>query len=585
MTTQECLIFVKGEDKTKSIKSYRYDKDNHLVYVTFDNRKQFSKEYSYNEKDFIIIYFDEIVEIRDEIVFKNGVQITGVCKLQFFSHCDTRYCRICYDFKDSELVKETNIKVIASILNMEDARNSFAYLKEISKVTGLILDGENILEKNYDSIDFIREDSVLASFLSGELRDRKPGNNLPIVYPFGFNLSQKKAVDNALKNSISIIEGPPGTGKTQTILNIIANVVMRGESVAVVSSNNSATENVFEKLKKYSFDFIAAPLGNSANKKSFIESQDDDIPNMCGWLNQEYTTSFLHKRENELDEKLEAQKRLSILSAKYDALKREASYYDEYFKSLSLKGKRNIFAKHISASRILKYIVEYEYIIQANSKISFWKRLYLWVKYRSKISEIKNVSSTEFIACCKSEYYSRALHELNDEIEEIKNKLLDYDFDSKMIEYAEVSKNVFKSYLAKKYLFKFPRKYYNIADLWMNSEEFIDDYPVVLSTTYSLRSSLSNRFVYDYVIVDEASQVDLATGALALSCAKNAVIVGDLKQLPNGVNEEQKVVTDYIFNKYKLSDGYRYSKYSLLSSIVSLITKSYNLRMTPIMFF
>ena len=40
----------------------------------------------------------------------------------------------------------------------------------------------------------------------------------------------------------------------------------------------------------------------------------------------------------------------------------------------------------------------------------------------------------------------------------------------------------------------------------------------------------------DYLIMDEASQVDIAAGALALSCAKNAVIVGDLKQLPNVVD-------------------------------------------------
>lgn len=33
--------------------------------------------------------------------------------------------------------------------------------------------------------------------------------------------------------------------------------------------------------------------------------------------------------------------------------------------------------------------------------------------------------------------------------------------------------------------------------------------------------------------MDESSQVDIATGALAISNANNAVIVGDTKQLPN----------------------------------------------------
>ncbi|MCI5787384.1 MAG: hypothetical protein MR025_08085 [Helicobacter trogontum] len=45
-------------------------------------------------------------------------------------------------------------------------------------------------------------------------------------------------------------------------------------------------------------------------------------------------------------------------------------------------------------------------------------------------------------------------------------------------------------------------------------------------------SSLNmNNALFDYIIIDESSQVDILTGVLALSIAKNAVIVGDKKQL------------------------------------------------------
>ncbi len=37
--------------------------------------------------------------------------------------------------------------------------------------------------------------------------------------------------------------------------------------------------------------------------------------------------------------------------------------------------------------------------------------------------------------------------------------------------------------------------------------------------------------MFDYIIMDESSQVDLITGVLALSVARNAVIVGDLKTI------------------------------------------------------
>jgi very-short-patch-repair endonuclease len=70
--------------------------------------------------------------------------------------------------------------------------------------------------------------------------------------------------------------------------------------------------------------------------------------------------------------------------------------------------------------------------------------------------------------------------------------------------------------------------------------------------------------------MDEASQIDIVTGALALSCAKRAVIVGDLKQLPNVVPNELRKVTDNIFMKAKYKSAYHYANNSILSSIVKL---------------
>ena len=86
-----------------------------------------------------------------------------------------------------------------------------------------------------------------------------------------------------IENQISIIQGPPGTGKTQTILNIIANIILQGKTVLVVSNNNSATANVLEKLTKYDMGFIVASLGNSENKKSFIDEQSIYPQKISSW--------------------------------------------------------------------------------------------------------------------------------------------------------------------------------------------------------------------------------------------------------------------------------------------------------------
>ena len=125
--------------------------------------------------------------------------------------------------------------------------------------------------------------SVLSAYLEGKpFKSIKIDKHKPI-FPFGFNISQKSATEKALTNQISVIEGPPGTGKTQTILNIIANAIINDKTVAVVSNNNSATANVLEKLQKYGVDFIAAYLGNNDNKTKFFAEQNHTYPDMSDW--------------------------------------------------------------------------------------------------------------------------------------------------------------------------------------------------------------------------------------------------------------------------------------------------------------
>ncbi len=61
---------------------------------------------------------------------------------------------------------------------------------------------------------------------------------------------------------------------------------------------------------------------------------------------------------------------------------------------------------------------------------------------------------------------------------------------------------------------------------------------------------MSDQAEFDYLIMDEASQVSIETGALALTCAKNVVIVGDTLQLPNIVTGEDKKKLDAIVAQY-----------------------------------
>ena len=71
--------------------------------------------------------------------------------------------------------------------------------------------------------------------------------------------------------------------------------------------------------------------------------------------------------------------------------------------------------------------------------------------------------------------------------------------------------------------------------------------------------------------MDEASQVSVETGALALSCAKNAIIVGDTMQLPNVVTEENKEKLNFIANACLIKPEYDCANMSFLQSICKVI--------------
>src|SRR5690606_15759685 len=142
------------------------------------------------------------------------------------------------------------------------------------------------------------EDTMLASFLSGNIERLNTGiEPVGLMFPFGFNASQKKAVQNAIENKISVIEGPPGTGKTQTILSLIANLVPAGNKVAVVSNNNSAIDNVYEKLHSEGISFIAARLGRVSNKEEFISNQTTQSKEQLERHLLTSTEKFQYKKE------------------------------------------------------------------------------------------------------------------------------------------------------------------------------------------------------------------------------------------------------------------------------------------------
>ena len=84
--------------------------------------------------------------------------------------------------------------------------------------------------------------------------------------------SQQDAIICADKGISFVLQGPPETGKSQTITNIIASKLADGKKVLFVSEKKAALEVVYKRLKECGLaDFILTLHSNKANKKETLE--------------------------------------------------------------------------------------------------------------------------------------------------------------------------------------------------------------------------------------------------------------------------------------------------------------------------
>ena len=110
--------------------------------------------------------------------------------------------------------------------------------------------------------------SALEAFLAGSASETT-GASDHLIMPFHSNIDQRNAIRAALTHQISIIDGPPGTGKTQTILNLIASLIAQGKTIGVVAGANSAVDNVIDKLTEEGYGFLVASLGKTERVQEF----------------------------------------------------------------------------------------------------------------------------------------------------------------------------------------------------------------------------------------------------------------------------------------------------------------------------
>ena len=560
MDISKHLILIGGQDKTAEISSLSWSADHTIAYITFQNS---SKRYNYSSTKISAYSDPRLIDLNESCAYVNTLPIYEPQAIWDFGD----YIRIIdYAGKD-RLVASSAFRVVRNGAANKAAEEIIAYLREIARHTAGIPGEEAFLEREMARLQFIHPDSVLSKYLNQQPIDERPLDEMKLIFPFRFNLSQKAALEKALTHSISVIDGPPGTGKTQTILNILANLVaMQGKSVAVVSNNNEAVKNVWEKLDKDGYGFLTARLGKRENQEAFFSNLP--IAQTEGWADKGEIEALYQQilaLNDQLTQLLEADRQKARLQQELRVWQLEQEHFETYYNAQDRIEIEKLPLLKASPQRIMEFLAETTIAKELERDQKILHKLKLLIKYRIWPNKELQKQEAAVLLGLQRLFYDKQIEQIKQQIAALEQKLQDAHFDELLATHQQYSEAMFRVSLHQSYQ-SIPAPNFTKKDFKKRFDVFIKTYPIILSTTHSLRMSIPNNYLLDYVVIDEASQVDLITGMLALSCCRNVIIVGDVKQLPQITNAKIQP----LLHTFTPPPQYDYFEHNILTSLLAL---------------
>lgn len=392
------------------------------------------------------------------------------------------------------------------------------------------------------------------------------------VIPLSLSASQKQAIKNAWQNEISYIQGPPGTGKSHTISAIILSALALNKKVLVVSAKQPALEVVNQKInpllsdddslsgviyfdkdsRRKIRDYISKIL-NSTNSSKALTLQSQHLQENINQLNTKINQKQKKYRnyQEQLIQNLKYQQEFKEINDQLDTeIKKFSNIFEKIPNKLSFKIVKDK-EDYESASDIVKriynstqktyvaqlYLTKYQRHLLEKfnfpkewlSKSSFPTLSEKYIELNTIYSETQKVRSK----IIHDETSLRALiKELVNELAELKKELIKLQFKQKLIQ-TLLNGNIIED------LEQFDKMLHwtnsKMVLKRMNEINFSNITKLFPFWTAEIKN-LGQLFplqhdLFDLIIVDEASQVNLAEILPVFYRGKNICIVGDHKQL------------------------------------------------------
>jgi len=170
----------------------------------------------------------------------------------------------------------------------------------------------------------IQKSSIVKSLIDGKLSESLETvdadyfelEDLPsaaLTLPIPADNSQLNAVNNANQNKTFILHGPPGTGKSQTITNIIADALANDKKVLFVAAKKAALDVVHRRLENIGLAPFCLELHSNKSKKSDVLRQ---FENALETPKYQLTKDFMEEAQRLDERKKEINKYITELHHK-----------------------------------------------------------------------------------------------------------------------------------------------------------------------------------------------------------------------------------------------------------------------------
>ncbi len=403
------------------------------------------------------------------------------------------------------------------------------------------------------------------------------------VTPLSLSDAQLNVIKHVENARLVSVFGPPGTGKSQTIVNLVAHLIANGKTVLVASRMDKAVDVVAERLNSLGAPFLALRAGRLnyqkelsmqlqdllAGKVDLDEGAENSI--LCDVSDMENLLKAINDLEKKSEKIIKLEGEWTGVKGQIDLEKPmhsnpkfiknilkedEITTVENSIKALSENLEKSGFwtgIKNMSAIGNLKKILKINNFDVNNENLALLQNELEFAKLVCKARMIETEIQT-----------TGNIHILSEQIRNMKQKQKRLAIDILKTKRRQALKGLMQDPVKRQRLFVHSKSLVerkkNLQNRLLETEDFkplLEAFPCWCVTTYAVSGSLPMKpGLFDVVIIDEASQCDIASCFPILFRAKKAVVVGDDKQLPH-LSFLEKAKEQSFMSQYGINDRYQ----------------------------